>query len=90
MSDIRDVVNDHEWQQLRASFVGTWRHTPVANIERLRAYLYATDPVEFLRFRRVYNYLTGSAFRIGVIQHASIDTLVAELRAMRAEVYARK
>lgn len=83
MKDIREIVSDPEWQALRKSFVGTWKHTPEANVTRLREYLYATQPVEYLRYRRVYNYLTGSAFRIGVISHAAITALLDEVRAMR-------
>lgn len=81
--DIKQIVADPEWQAIRGAFVGTWKKTPVANVEVLRAYLYATDPVEYLRWRRVYNYLTGSAFRIGVIAHPSIDQLLAEVRALK-------
>lgn len=85
--DIRDVVNDPLWQGIRGSLVGTWKATPAANVARLREYLGAA-PVEYLRYRRVYNYLTGTAFRIGVIQHPDIDVLLAELRDMRDAVYA--
>lgn len=87
--DIRVIVADPEWQAIRGAFVGTWKVRPGLNVETLRRYLYAVSPVEYLRFRRVYNYLTGSAFRIGVIQHPDIDVLLAELRAMKDEVYAR-
>lgn len=87
--DIRDIVNDPTWQALRGAFVGTWKKTPAENVVRLREYLYETRPVDYLRFRRVYNYLTGSAFRIGVISHPDIDALLAELRAMRDDVYAK-
>ncbi|UPT53353.1 hypothetical protein [Synechococcus phage Ssp-JY38] len=87
--DIRDVVNDTEWQALRGGFVGTWKRTPAANVVKLREYLGPLDAVEYLRFRRVYNYLTGSAFRIGVIQHPDIDVLLSELRAIRELVYQR-
>lgn len=86
MTDIRDIVNDPEWQALRGSLVGTWKNTPAENVARLRAYLYATSPVEYLRFRRVYNYLTGSAFRIGVISHPDIDILLAEVREMKHNI----
>lgn len=81
--DIKQIVADPEWQAIRGSFVGTWKKTPSENVKVLRAYLYATTPVEYLRWRRVYNYLTGSAFRIGVISHPDIDVLLGEVRALK-------
>lgn len=81
--DIKEIVNDPEWQTIRGAFVGTWKKTPVENIAVLRAYLYGTSPVEYLRWRRVYNYLTGSAFRMGVITHPAITELLTEVRALK-------
>jgi len=75
---IQDVVNDPEWQAIRRSMIGTWKHTPEANCQILRTYLQDfSDP---LRVRRVLNYLTGSAFRFRRIRHLEIDKLVLEIR----------
>ena len=76
--DIRVVVAEEKWQELRTSFVGTWKHTPVENVKRLREYVGdMTDP---LKVRRVLNYLTGSAFRIGIIEGNGIEELREEIR----------
>lgn len=75
---IQEIVNDLEWQIIRRSFLGTWKHTPAANCQILRTYLQDfSDP---LRVRRVLNYLTGSAFRFGRIRHLEIDRLLLEIR----------
>ena len=80
---IQEIVNDSEWQSLRKSFVGTWKKTPVENCKKLRAYLgNLSDP---LKVRRVHNYLTGSAFRIGIIQHEEINKLLTIVRNYRHE-----
>lgn len=76
---IQDVVNDHEWQEMRKGFVGTWKKTPERNCDRLRQYLYEV-PGDALRHRRILNYLTGSGFRMGVINHPAIDSLLMEVR----------
>lgn len=78
--DIRDVVRDAEWQALRGSFVGTWKRTPNENVLKLRAYL--GDMKDPMKLRRVLNYLTGSAFRIGIIDGPSISKLRDEVRAI--------
>ena len=78
--DIRILVAEPEWQSLRGSFVGTWKKTPQDNVIRLRDYVGPmTDP---LRVRRVLNYLTGSAFRIGMINSTEIETLREEIRTV--------
>lgn len=78
--DIRKVVDLDEWQSLRRSFLGTWKKTPEANIRELRAFLGPTEHSGDRRLRIVYNYLTGSGFRMGVIKHSSIDELLKEVR----------
>lgn len=77
--DIRSVVDDNEWQQIRSSFVGTWKHTPVENIKILREYV--GDMSDPWKVRRVLNYLTGSAFRIRIIEHDEIDNLREEIQS---------
>lgn len=79
--DIRAIVAQPKWQALRASFVGTWKHTPDDNVVRLRQYLdeegWQPDAVV-----RVLNYLTGTAFRIGLITSPAIEALRYEVRTV--------
>ena len=76
--DIRKVVDNEEWQALRSSFIGTWKTKQVENCYQLEAYLGSmTDP---MKVRRVYNYLTGSGFRMGNIYHPMIDTLLSKVK----------
>jgi len=86
---MRDVVNDPEWQKLRGDLVGTWTKNQVENVKRLRAYV-NKDRKDALRWVRVFNYLTGTAFRLGKISHPSIVTLRKEvtdkLRQLKSSV----
>jgi hypothetical protein len=70
---IQDIVNNEEWQAIRRSMVGTWKKTPEDNCKKLEEYL--GDFSDYYKLRRVLNYLTGSGFRLGIIQHPAIDTL---------------
>lgn len=84
MKDIREVVNREDWQSLRRSFVGTWKHQPIENVKKLREFLgtvYNNSNPDKLRI--VHNYLTGSGFRIGIISHPEIDRLLNEVRDER-------
>lgn len=76
--DIRVVVADTEWQALRKSFIGKWKRDPETNVKALRGFLERRKDDRALRC--VYNYLTGSGFRGGVIKHQSIDILLMEVR----------
>lgn len=78
--NIKIVVAEPQWQQMRADFVGTWKNKAQAkkNVARLRRYLgNMKDP---LKVRRALNYLTSSAFRIGIIQSKEISKLREEVR----------
>jgi hypothetical protein len=77
-NDIRQIVNDPEWQILRQSFVGTWMLTPSQNVRKLRNYL--GDFSDSLKLRRVHNYLTGSGFRSGKIRSEEINKLLKEVK----------
>ena len=79
---IQEIVKLPEWQILRASLVGTWKKTPVKNVKRLRKFM-GSKPWEYRKMRIMLNYLTGSAFRIGIIQHNSIQKLLNEVRQER-------
>ena len=77
---IQDLVKDEEWQNLRSSLVGTWKNNPERNCKLLRDYLGNIHTCEYKKLRIVLNYLTGSGFRIGIIKHPCIDSLLNEVR----------
>lgn len=77
--DIRKVVDNQEWQALRLRFVGTWKNSQVENCRQLEEYL--GDMVDPYKVRRVYNYLTGTGFRVGSITHPAIDVLLAKVKS---------
>jgi hypothetical protein len=81
--NIKEIVNDPEWQSLRRSFVGTWKIFPERNCERLERYL--GDFSDPLKLRRVLNYLTGSGFRSGKIKHPGITKLINPIKKVRNE-----
>jgi hypothetical protein len=65
--DIRTVVADPEWQSLRKSFLGTWKHVDMERENILCLLEYLDDYQDPYKVRRVLNYLTGSGFRMGKI-----------------------
>ena len=77
-ADIRDVVQEPVWQELRASFIGTWKHEPEANVEKLKNYLGKNPSARKLRI--VKNYLTGTTFRTKTVTSHSIDILPDEVK----------
>lgn len=81
---ITEIVKDPEWQQLRGSLVNTWKQKAERNCQLLRTYL--DDFKDPLKNRRVLNYLTGTAFRIGRIQHPDIDKLINEIKCQRSMI----
>lgn len=76
--DIKIVVADPEWQRIRSSFVGTWKTNSAKNVEVLKKYVGKMD--DPFKVRRVLNYLTGSAFRMGIIHSAEIEKLRNQIR----------
>ncbi|MEM3829377.1 MAG: hypothetical protein QXP36_09230 [Conexivisphaerales archaeon] len=63
---VRDLVQDPLWQKLRVSFLGTWNSHCQKNANTLKEFLkkFNGSP-QFPKYCRiVYNYLTGSYFRI--------------------------
>lgn len=78
--NIKVVVAEPEWQRLRHDFVGTWMD-PIKrldNVKRLEAFVgNGKDPI---KVRQVLNYLTGSAFRIGIINDSAIERLRQKVR----------
>lgn len=79
-TDIRDLVNNPEWQAVRKSLVGKWVRQHDQNVATLRAYLerHQWSPASV---RRVYNVLTGTVHRVGhTAGQASTDALRKEVR----------
>jgi len=85
MKDIREVVKRNDWQELRKTFIGTWKTRPNINTAVLRNWLGPIQSAEDDKLRIIHNYLTGSGFRIGVIKHPGIDELLNEVRYERAK-----
>ena len=78
--NIQDIVDNQEWQALRESMVGTWKKNPKKNVQRLTQYL--GDFTDQDSVIRVYNYLTGSAFRMGIIEDPSITRLLSKVKVI--------
>ncbi len=83
---IQDIVKLPEWQKLRASLVGTWKHTPAENVKRLRKFMGPKPWKNKRKLRMMSNYLTGSAFRIGIVQHPDIKKLLNDVKGEKAKL----
>jgi hypothetical protein len=62
--DIKRVVDDEEWQEVRKSLIGNWKKNHLVNVTTLRNYL-NKYPMSPLAMRRLVNVLTGSVHRVG-------------------------
>ena len=84
-----ELVQDSKWQELRVSLVGTWKHTPEQNVKKLRKWLGPIKKTENHKLTIMMNYLTASAFRIGIISHPDIiklrDEVSAEIKRRKVE-----
>lgn len=78
--DIRDIVKRKDWQDLRESFIGTWTTKSDENVLKLRKFIGPIQSAELDKLIIVYNYLTGTAFRMGKIKSANIDKLKEEIK----------
>lgn len=81
---ISELVRDPTWQTLRRSFLGTWKKSPVENVSKLREYLGSMD--DLTKIRIVMNYLTGTGFRTGKIDHPEIRRLRSDLVQARLKL----
>lgn len=77
--DIKVVVADPEWQKIRSSLVGAWKTNSSKNVKILKDYVGKMD--DPFKVRRVLNYLTGSAFRMGIINSDEIENLRSAVRS---------
>ena len=86
-----DLVNRPDWQELRRSFLGTWKQTPEENVKKLRGWLGDIGSTSDDKLKIVMNYLTGTGFRTGNIKHESIQKLrddISQERKRRVNVKA--
>lgn len=85
--DIRIVVANTEWQSLRKSFLGTWKHRDMERENILCLLEYLDEYQDPYKVRRVLNYLTGSGFRMGKI---GLSNETKRLREMVQTVWRAK
>ena len=78
--NIIDIVKLPEWQKLRKSLVGTWKKTPEENVKKFRKFIGPKPWTNKRKLRIMLNYLTGSAFRIGIISSPSITKLLNDVK----------
>jgi len=78
-TNIQEVVDDPEWQELRVWLKGKWAAHGPECVHRLREY-FEKDKTNPWRVRRVLNYVTCSGFRTGAIKEPSVDRLREEVR----------
>jgi hypothetical protein len=88
-TNIQEVVDDPEWQELRLWLKGKWATYGPECAKRLRNY-FEKDKNDPWRVRRVLNYVTCSGFRTGAIKEPSIDSLREEVRAVWAKLLGDK
>lgn len=87
---VSELVKDPEWQKVRQSLLGKWKSNPDWCIQQLRNYLGPISETEEDKLIIVLNYLTGSAFRTGVISSRD-NPKISKLRGeISAELKKRK
>lgn len=79
-TNIKTVVADAEWQEIRVSFLGTWKDEKKARANVLVLREYVEPFANPWKVRRALNYLTGSAFRMGIISSPEIRQLREEVQ----------
>lgn len=84
---VQQLVKDKEWQKIRLHLKGKWKDNPKYCCKVLRNYLGDIRETTDNKLRIVLNYLTGSGFRIGIIQDECINVL---LKRIRKEILNRK
>lgn len=84
---IRELVKDATWQQTRASLVGRWKRDPEQCCSLLRIWLGPVDTATDIHLKIMWNYLSSSGFRIGIISHPCITELKT---SVRSEIIRRK
>jgi len=81
---MKEIVKMKSWQKLREVLKGTWAENKEANVRKLRRWLGPVTKTTTKKLLIIRNYLTGSGFRWGNIQHSSIskfrEQVVKELK----------
>lgn len=77
MKSIKQVVKNKEWQALRKSMVGTWKHSSNNNLLKLNKYL-GVRPSED-KLRRVHNYLAA----LRGVHNSNIVKMRREVKRLR-------
>jgi hypothetical protein len=83
-ANIKVVVAEKGWQEIRHNFVGTWNKSPAENVKVLEKWL--GDGKDPIRVRQILNYVTSSGFRIGIISHPEIDRIRDKVRSIWDEL----
>lgn len=78
---IREIVKNQEWQRVRKSLLGQWKKRPEWCCQQLRHYLGSISSTSDDKLRIIMNYLTATAFRIGIIKPPCVIKLRAEISA---------
>ena len=68
-SPISQLVQNEQWQKIRASMVGKWKENPEWCCSQLINFISPINKCSEDKLRIVMNYLTGSAFRMGKVKH---------------------
>ena len=70
-----ELVKDPNWQKVRKSLVGQWSKRPQWCCEQLRKYLGNINKTDDKKLAIVFNYLTGTGFRLGKIKHECVQEI---------------
>ena len=84
--NIKEVVDNDEWQIVRKSLIGNWKNNHLKNVHTLREYFNSNynDP---LAIRRLVNVLTGSVHRVGhTFNQKETDIIRFDVRVRWAEM----
>ena len=79
--NVKQLVNNPEWQNVRQELVGNWNLKPEWCCSQLVKYLGPIEKTTEEKLRIVMNYLVGSGFRSGKINHACVSGLRGQISA---------
>lgn len=79
IKNIAQLTRDAEWQKVRKQLLNRWMSMPDWCCLKLRKYLGPINSTPNNKIKIVMNYLTGTGFRTGRINHPCITKLRSEL-----------